>query len=650
DSAGGGMTLALLQIIRDVGLPAPAGGILISPWCDLTHSFPSVLTNTATDIIPPYGLSLHKPSTLWPPPSEELTAELRGRMTRRLREVVKQGKSRLGLGNDSEVDLAKLVAESSKKADETKQAHHHQHRWGKRWRKKETIKGNLGPVEGVTLGVSDVTSEPLSVPEQVPLPPSPTTDPEPSPHPRPKRQATVDPSKGPIEIEIDGEIKTVRSQIQFYAQNHQLTHPLVSPALGYLGGLPPLFVLASDKEVLRDEIIYIAHKAAHPDRYPVKPETKELLPSLKDIESKGYEPTKVHLQVYDETCHVLPLFSFTTPAKYCYRAIALFCKHVTGHNLGQTTPSVPPTPVLQEGGVVQSPDMEPAYLGTELGAKPPASPVTPTSPPTNSTRRLSITSPISLSFSPSLLRRTTTRRTPAIDTQAANRGPVSPTSPVRGDSDDIAGPRFHLDKNEPPTGVGTAGDPSVYNLQMLGQAGFESPFKDGMIRERVSTEGVLRPLEPESELAACNVPLEIIGTINASAVKRYLEGQTLWDSKFSGTIKNIAKMRVKNLELARKEGRKSMGAFYGALANGTIREGEGKGDAGGSGSPSSSVTFLGSPNWSMGWALDGENPPPSSIVSRRDTAEARQLAICADRDLSGEESKMSGNHLWNIVV
>jgi acetyl esterase/lipase len=35
-------------------------------------------------------------------------------------------------------------------------------------------------------------------------------------------------------------------------------HPLVSPALGYLGGLPPLFVVASDKEVLRDEIIFMS--------------------------------------------------------------------------------------------------------------------------------------------------------------------------------------------------------------------------------------------------------------------------------------------------------------------------------------------------------------------------------------------------------
>jgi len=48
DSAGGGLALGLLQILRDAELPMPAGGVLISPWCDLTHSFPSVHTNTAT--------------------------------------------------------------------------------------------------------------------------------------------------------------------------------------------------------------------------------------------------------------------------------------------------------------------------------------------------------------------------------------------------------------------------------------------------------------------------------------------------------------------------------------------------------------------------------------------------------------------------
>lgn len=53
-----------------------------------------------------------------------------------------------------------------------------------------------------------------------------------------------------------GEQLKVDSQIQLYTQNSLLGHPLVSPALSYLGGLPPLFIIASDKEVLRDEIIY----------------------------------------------------------------------------------------------------------------------------------------------------------------------------------------------------------------------------------------------------------------------------------------------------------------------------------------------------------------------------------------------------------
>ncbi|KAF7355479.1 putative lipase esterase from carbohydrate esterase family ce10 [Mycena sanguinolenta] len=65
DSAGGGLCLSTLAILRDMGLPMPAGAVLISPWVDLTHSFPSVMENTETDIIPQHGF-LAKPSTLWP--------------------------------------------------------------------------------------------------------------------------------------------------------------------------------------------------------------------------------------------------------------------------------------------------------------------------------------------------------------------------------------------------------------------------------------------------------------------------------------------------------------------------------------------------------------------------------------------------------
>ncbi len=39
-------------------------------------------------------------------------------------------------------------------------------------------------------------------------------------------------------------------------RNGQLGHPLVSPSMAYLGGLPPCLFIASDKELLRDEIIH----------------------------------------------------------------------------------------------------------------------------------------------------------------------------------------------------------------------------------------------------------------------------------------------------------------------------------------------------------------------------------------------------------
>ena len=43
-----------------------------------------------------------------------------------------------------------------------------------------------------------------------------------------------------------------------------------------------------------------AHKAAYPDKYPIKPEARLLYPALEGIEQR-YGPTKIHLQVYDGT-------------------------------------------------------------------------------------------------------------------------------------------------------------------------------------------------------------------------------------------------------------------------------------------------------------------------------------------------------------
>lgn len=70
DSAGGGMVTAMLCLLRDQGIPLPAGGILISPWCDLTHSFPSLAGDAPLDYIPTSGFH-HKPSRAWPPPNDD---------------------------------------------------------------------------------------------------------------------------------------------------------------------------------------------------------------------------------------------------------------------------------------------------------------------------------------------------------------------------------------------------------------------------------------------------------------------------------------------------------------------------------------------------------------------------------------------------
>ena len=87
DSAGGGMILSLLVILRDTGIPMPAGAVLISPWADLTHSFPSVGGECSFDYIQPSGFH-HKPSMAWPPPDED---ELR-----ELKKVATQQKKNLG--------------------------------------------------------------------------------------------------------------------------------------------------------------------------------------------------------------------------------------------------------------------------------------------------------------------------------------------------------------------------------------------------------------------------------------------------------------------------------------------------------------------------------------------------------------------------
>lgn len=49
DSAGGGLALATLVVLRDAGKPLPAGAVCISPWTDLAHTGESIQSKAGVD-------------------------------------------------------------------------------------------------------------------------------------------------------------------------------------------------------------------------------------------------------------------------------------------------------------------------------------------------------------------------------------------------------------------------------------------------------------------------------------------------------------------------------------------------------------------------------------------------------------------------
>lgn len=160
-----------------------------------------------------------------------------------------------------------------------------------------------------------------------------------------------------------------------------------------------------------------------------------------------------------------------------------------------------------------------------------------------------------------------------------------------------------------------------------------------MIRERVSTQGIIRPLEAPDEIDALHVPPAIIGVLSERAVRRYLEGKALFDRKYAKESLTIEKKRRRNIDLAKKDIARNL-AHLQELQNGRApgRQKE------------TSQAFkggLGLSTGAWGWALADERPPPSSIVSRRDTDESRRLARIADQSVLQDEAH---NSLWAAMV
>ena len=388
-------------------------------------------------------------------------------------------------------------------------------------------------------------------------------------------------------------------------------------------------------------IIVSAHKAAYPDKYPVKDESRQLYPKLIDIERR-YGPTEVHLQIYDrkifcistfvlckakftstETAHVLPvLFSFSTPAKFCFRSMASFVKYVTGtlgaassnSNGGQSSPTSPRVPMVRRALSL------------------------------NVTRRTS-----------SMGKRSTQITQGVVESQSESSGlgpPVNSSSRNTSRTDVSASTR--PDDADSAGGIRFAGNRTVY----FEESGTSELFKNNMIRERVSIRGEIRPLESEDKLDACTMPFERVGVVNELAVRRYMEGQKKWNERYARVHKSISKRRVRNLDLAKSETVRNVEQLQVHLF-------EDSNDAEAQRSKGHRHIFHKTPgtpdvkeglrktaaSWSWAWAIDGdEHPPPSSIVARRDTEEARRLSKIADQPATEPDHRMSGNNLWSLLV
>jgi acetyl esterase/lipase len=119
------------------------------------------------------------------------------------------------------------------------------------------------------------------------------------------------------------------TRLIFLTQNRLLTHPLVSPVLqSSLGNLPPLFIIAGDGEVLRDEITYLAHKAANPAAFPTRPGILRDCRRQKENSEKFTTPTKVHPRTSINPCLQWKLSVPDSSAGFRWNVPRLHCFHV----------------------------------------------------------------------------------------------------------------------------------------------------------------------------------------------------------------------------------------------------------------------------------------------------------------------------------
>ncbi|TFY78435.1 hypothetical protein EWM64_g5576 [Hericium alpestre] len=406
--------------------------------------------------------------------------------------------------------------------------------------------------------------------------------------PKPPKVLMEDPNETPLEL---------RGQIQQYATNEQLMHPLVSPVLqGTLCNLPPLYIITGDDEVLRDEIIYLAHRAAHPDEFPARKDVIRERRRQKENIDKFRTPTKV----FDEMPHVLTVFSFTDSAKYAYRSIAQFVRHVTMHSPEHLSRN--PFPELHR------PECE-IHLDEEACEDEDAH------VHHHRMHRL----------------RPHRSRKHVLNAEDADEVGVRRYK----ENEDAVGREVVQDQADRMPGTEVENKEEVLPASCAADGEAPTAQRDIphilMIRERVDIHGRARPMEPKDQVGALRLRPPEVGVIKEAPVKRWLAGQARMDAKYPRRAARLERRRKKLVKRAEM-------MIRDARDQGFLMQGEKDGVQGrpkklvrldSAGSSMSMGTSKGAViDVERRWGpldLEAERPPPSAIAGRRDTPEALAL-------------------------
>ena len=137
------------------------------------------------------------------------------------------------------------------------------------------------------------------------------------------------------------------------------------------------------------------------------------------------------------------------------------------------------------------------------------------------------------------------------------------------------------------------------NVPKIRITGSIPDFHENMIRQRISTHGVIREMEPAAEIPALNIQPEEICVIHAGPTKRWLIAKQIWDVKYAKQKRRVQLARGREYIKAQKRG------------------------------------FLGG-------NLLGEIPPPSALAGRPSI----QMAISEDQNGTLKKRKNLAGWMW----